>query len=116
VDIVERIRLRREELRSQSPLDFLFTGSSDPDEEEVPHVGEEEDTSPDLLNLHHVGEMTIEELGAPSQKEVIELNTESPDKIRYLKLIVALLESSNYDAAISAVAELSEHSDTERSG
>jgi hypothetical protein len=97
-------------MRTRSPLSFLFSESADFEDEEASLNPGEEEESPDLLNLEHVGEMKIEALGAPTQKEVIELNTESPEKIRYLKLIVALLESSNYDAAISAVAELSEQS------
>jgi hypothetical protein len=111
VDIVEKINRKKRQARIHSPLDFLFSESADPEDEQAPdEAPDEEEESPDLLNLHQVGEMSMEALGTPTQKEVIELNTESPDKIRYLKLIVALLESSNYDAAISAVAELSEQS------
>lgn len=106
-DIVEKIRRKTRQVKRASPIDFLFSTS---DEEERSDNSEETEQSPDLLNITHLGEVPLEELSAPVQKEVIELNTEDPSKIRYLRLIVALMESSNYDAAISAIMELSEGS------
>jgi hypothetical protein len=107
VDILSKIRQKSREAKRPSPLDFLFNESQEEDDVEAPVETEE---ATDLLNITHLGEVPLEELAAPVEKEIVELNTENPSKIRYLKLIVALIENSNYDAAISAITELSEGS------
>lgn len=106
MDIIEKIRQKGRKAGKKSPLDFLFSRSNI----EEPKTSDEAEEKSELLNINHLGEVALEELTTPVQKEIIELNTENPNKIRYLKLIVALLESSNYDAAISAIMELSEGS------
>jgi len=107
VDILKKIKQKNSETGRRSPLDFLFNESNRVEEVEAPVETEE---APDLLNITHLGEVPLEQLTTPLEKAMIELNTENPEKIRYLKLIIALIESSNYDAAISAVTELSEGS------
>jgi len=104
VDIIEKIRKKMRETKRSSPLDFLFKQV----EEEPAEKHDEPEGSPGLLNITHLGEVPLESLSTPVEREVIELTTTDEVRIRYLKLIVALLESSNYDAAISAIVELKE--------
>ncbi len=109
MDIIDRIRQKSRQDRKESPLDLLFDQSGESNiEEKVPPLEEEKPV--EFLNITHLGETPLDELNPVIHKDVIELSTEDPDKIRYLKLVIALLESSNYDAAISTITELSQES------
>lgn len=113
MDIIEKIKQKNRENRIGSPLACLFRETEK--EEKVESVDQKEEPT-ELLNITHLGETPIEDLASPEKKEIIELNTANPNKIRYLKLIMALLESSNYDEAISAIMELAEGSGSSESG
>lgn len=109
MDIIDRIRQQKRQDRKDSPLDFMFDQSNEFNtEEKVPPLEEEKPV--EFLNITHLGETPLDELDPVVHKDVIELSTEDPDKIRYLRLVIALLESSNYDAAISTITELSQQS------
>ena len=105
MDIVERIRLRATETKKKSPLDFL---SRERRESGAKHDSAVDRIPGESLTVTHLGTGHFQHLSDVSSTEFIELKTDDPSKLRYLRLIVALLESSNYDEAISSIAELKE--------
>ena len=105
MDIVERIRLRATETKKKSPLDFL---SRQRKECTTKHESTVDGAPGESLAITHLGTGHFHHLAEAPSTEFIELRTDDPSKLRYLRLIVALLESSNYDEAISSIAELKE--------
>ncbi len=105
MDLVEKIRRKAVQTKKASPLDFLSQSHEQKSSEQSVHV---DDTPADMLKITHLGTGHFQHLSEPAGTEFIELKTEDPSKLRYLRLIVALLESSNYDEAISSIAELKE--------
>jgi hypothetical protein len=104
---------------SESDLDIKPLGKSgkqeevaEPPQESAPPAGSSASTEQDLAK--GIRELSFDDLEEPSDEEatasieqktdkqeqqVIELSTQDPKKIKHLKLIVALLEAEQYEAA-----------------
>jgi|GEM_PF-2462557 len=131
MDIVKKIKKKDEAKEVESPLVSLFPKiESEPEEEEekieVTQYGKEEaggttimhgfgntDSRTEdetVLKAEGYRELTLEELGkkpAPAKTtKTIGLTTEDEEKIKYITLIVALLESSQYGPSINTIKEM----------
>lgn len=131
MDIVKKIKKKDAAKEVESPLVALFPKiESEPEEEEekievtqygkmeaggttIMHdFGNADSKAKDetVLKAEGYKELKLDELGkepAPAKPaKTIELTTEDEEKIKYITLIVALLESSQYGPSIDTIKEM----------